>query len=316
MSQDCLIVSETNDMTTNVVLSWLVNSSSKIKRLNTEGFSNFSLSIKNEKGCEILLENKKPRKIWHRRQRLNFVGQYSSSNFNIYNYIKKESDAVVKASEMFLKEQTDYVGSWIKETENYKPYQLEIACKVGLKVPNTLITNSKEELLKFYKKYKRIITKDIRYPVNINLKDQKLVSTGAFLVSNKMINHLNEKFAPMIFQEYIEKLYEIRVFFFKDDYYAMAIFSQNNEKTKIDFRNYDEEKPNRFVPVKLPIEILKKLKRFSKEYKLNTGSIDLIKSTRGNYIFLEVNPQGQLDWLSKNCNYYIEKRIANFFINE
>ena len=43
---------------------------------------------------------------------------------------------------------------------------------------------------------------------------------------------------------------------------------------------------------------------------INTGSIDLIYSLSNEYVFLEVNPQGQFDWLSKNCNYYIEKDIA------
>jgi len=29
-----------------------------------------------------------------------------------------------------------------------------------------------------------------------------------------------------------------------------------------------------------------------------------------------VNPQGQVDWLSKNCNYYVEKYIAEQLTDE
>ena len=33
------------------------------------------------------------------------------------------------------------------------------------------------------------------------------------------------------------------------------------------------------------------------------------------FVFLEVNPVGQFGWVSKNCNYYLEKKIALKLIN-
>jgi glutathione synthase/RimK-type ligase-like ATP-grasp enzyme len=92
----------------------------------------------------------------------------------------------------------------------------------------------------------------------------------------------------------------------------MAIFSQSNEKTKIDFRNYDLQKPNRTVPYNLPKEIILKLKKLTKALALRTGSIDLIKAKDGQYYFLEVNPVGQFGMVSRPCNYNIEMKIAKF----
>ena len=43
---------------------------------------------------------------------------------------------------------------------------------------------------------------------------------------------------------------------------------------------------------------------------LDTGSIDMMYSTDGEYYFLEVNPVGQFGMVSYPCNYYIEKEIA------
>jgi hypothetical protein len=54
----------------------------------------------------------------------------------------------------------------------------------------------------------------------------------------------------------------------------MAIFSQNDKKTKIDFRNYNAIKPNRTVPFKLPIRIEEKIVKFMKLVDMNWGSID------------------------------------------
>ena len=100
------------------------------------------------------------------------------------------------------------------------------------------------------------------------------------------------------------------------DFYSMAIFSQNDEKTKLDYRNYNREKPNRNVPFQLPEKIETLARKFMEQSQLDTGSIDFIVDEKGEFIFLEVNPNGQFDWLSNNCNYYIEKKIAKYLSNE
>ena len=57
---------------------------------------------------------------------------------------------------------------------------------------------------------KKIITKDIRYPVNIQIEEKTLTSIGTFLVTKEIIKNLNETFSPMLFQKYMEKEYEER----------------------------------------------------------------------------------------------------------
>ena len=49
------------------------------------------------------------------------------------------------------------------------------------------------------------------------------------------------------------------------------------------------------------------------QLNLDSGSIDIIYSTNKEYVFLEVNPIGQFGMVSSPCNYYIEKRIAQYF---
>src|SRR5688500_5360277 len=90
----------------------------------------------------------------------------------------------------------------------------------------------------------------------------------------------------------------------------MAIFSQSDEQTKTDFRKYNEKKPNRYVPFKLPDEIDQKIKLLFKKIDLNTGSVDLIVDKDDNYFFLEINPVGQFGMVSDPCNYFLEKNVA------
>ena len=118
------------------------------------------------------------------------------------------------------------------------------------------------------------------------------------------------EFFPSLIQHDQKKWIELRIFFINEDYYSMAIFSQNNTKTSTDFRNYDKERPNRMVPFLLPTHIKNKLNKLMKELGLDTGSIDMIVTKKREFIFLEVNPIGNIEMVSKNCNYPIERDIA------
>jgi len=117
---------------------------------------------------------------------------------------------------------------------------------------------------------------------------------------------------PSLFQRSINKKYELRIFYLDSDFYSMAIFSQSNIKTKTDFRNYDENKPNRCVPFTLPLDIKNKLDLFMRRKNYKTGSIDMLVDHNDNFIFLEVNPIGQFGMTSYPCNYYLEKKVAEY----
>ena len=123
-----------------------------------------------------------------------------------------------------------------------------------------------------------------------------------------------ESFAPSQFQDLIEKKYEIRSFLLNRKFYSMAIFSQEDEQTRTDFRQYNDVKPNRNVPYNLPEKLEEKLLKLADSFGLSTGSFDLIKTKNNDYVFLEVNPEGQFGMVSYPCNYYLEKKLAEELI--
>lgn len=94
----------------------------------------------------------------------------------------------------------------------------------------------------------------------------------------------------------------------------MAIFSQEDQQTEVDFRNYNFEKPNRTVPFLLPIDLQEKLIQLMKNLHLKSGSIDMVLTEEGDYVFLEVNPVGQFGMVSSPCNYELSKLIAETLI--
>lgn len=186
--------------------------------------------------------------------------------------------------------------------------QLLIARESGLVVPETIITNSKAELINFKNKRKSIITKCIKDSCFMRFED---ATYGQFteIVPDEIIEKLPDFFAPSMSQECLGKDYDIRIFYINGEIYAMAIITNNKN---IDFRKDYLRSNIRYVPYKLPVSIQKKVKSFMKNIRLNTGSIDMVKTKNGRFVFIEVNPSGQFGMVSYPCNYYIEQKIADF----
>lgn len=254
----------------------------------------------------------------HQDDSLSFL--YKSNNINVTWYYRSTlslnenliRDRITYAEyEIFLNyilysNKKEWIGSFYDFFYQNTLKQLSEANKVGLRVPRTIISK------KYPENFDLAVNKIIGNVKHFRKGDNIYTNSGTQIIerdSYKDNGHLN------FFQEYIPKEFEIRTFYIKEKMFSMAIFSQNDEKTKVDFRNYNGEKPNRNVPFKLPHNIELKLIELMSKLNLNFGSIDLIYSTQGEFVFLEINPGGMFSWLSSNCNYYIEKEIANLLIN-
>jgi ATP-GRASP peptide maturase of grasp-with-spasm system len=190
---------------------------------------------------------------------------------------------------------------------------LSKAIDAGLKVPNTLVTNKKEILNDFTNNQGQVITKNIQDVLSVNMGHYAIGHTTR-LLDIEHNTDLKGDFYYSLFQKNIPKKYELRVFYLDGECYTAVIFSQCDERTKVDYRHYDDFKMNRIVPYKLPKSEAMKIDIFMKSIEMESGSIDIIVDTEDNYIFLEVNPVGQFDYVGKNCNYQLEKVIAEYFI--
>jgi ATP-GRASP peptide maturase of grasp-with-spasm system len=207
------------------------------------------------------------------------------------------------------------LGNYSKEINNNKLINLKIAADNGLRIPHYDVISTKKALAVFKNKFHRVVVKPawnltsfIQNGVNYNTKN-------TVLSTSTNLDNISTSFLPSFVQEYIDKKYELRIFFLRGKFYSMAIFSQLDEQTQLDYRNYNRKKPNRAVPYQLPPTIERKLLSFMKEIDLDTGSIDIMFGTDNKYYFLEVNPVGQFEWLNENCNYYIEKEIATLLMH-
>lgn len=187
---------------------------------------------------------------------------------------------------------------------------IEIAKACGLEVPSFEIITNSDHLTRSKKKFGKAVSKAISNGIYNELNGYRFY-TYTELIDEELYQAPNLQFFPSLVTQLIEKEYEIRSFYIDGRFYSMAIFSQSNEQTKIDFRKYAD---NRKEPYKLPLDIEEKTRSVFQALKLNTGSIDYIVDKKGRHLFLEINPVGQYGMTSFPCNYNLSEIIANYLI--
>jgi len=308
------IFSELSDQSTTKIMKWIIGFGGEVDRINID-----------DTELEILLLSSNYLRIKTRFSRISFT-KHDTVWFRRASYFstfitEKVSEKILRQKSFAFNEKReifDTIIKWVKSNCKFvadpdyshvnKIEVLRLAHIEGIICPDWIITNNRETLLEFAKGKKHLASKSFT---------SLMYDEGDYFYKNivkqlsvESLDTLPPHFQNTIFQDYIEKKYELRIFFWMNHLFSMAIFSQGDEMTRVDFRNYNLEKPNRCIPVKLDQEFQSKLISLARLLKLDTGSFDVLVTHNDTFVFLEVNPVGQFGMVSHPCNYYIEKFIA------
>ncbi|MFD0856145.1 MvdC/MvdD family ATP grasp protein [Actinomadura adrarensis] len=198
-----------------------------------------------------------------------------------------------------------------------KPYQLELAKRLGFRVPRTLLTNDPREVSALLDEtdtqivYKSQIGGVIHYP-------------GAFpggLLTSVVGDEIRENLGRVghtmcMFQEYIEKAYEIRLTVIGNTYFPVRINSQEMDSTAVDWRGEAGEVA--VLPygdhVPLPDEVVKRTQALLAELNAVYAAVDFIVTPDGDWVFLEVNPAGQFMWMQHDLNLPLGDTMADLLM--
>jgi ATP-GRASP peptide maturase of grasp-with-spasm system len=301
--------------TTEQVIDWLDYQGKEWLRLNGEDLLHSQglsakLPIAKVRLNGIDLPISRIKVVWHRRggkYKIDLPSPSSPLHYELLTYLKAEARSFRDSIPSFFPQ-----AIHLDHPNAIRLNKLEVlhqAVRAGLQVPQTLVTNCQAEVREFAQACgSHIIAKSL-YEAS-----QFTVDAKYYVVNTQRIEveSLPEVFYVTLFQEELQKDYELRVFCLDNELYAMAIFSQLDEKTKVDFRNYNVRRPNRVVPYTLPDEISAKVRHLMQILNLTNGSVDMVRTLDGSYVFLEVNPTGQFSMVSTPCNYHLEQRMADF----
>ena len=189
-----------------------------------------------------------------------------------------------------------------------KPFQLQVASRLGFSIPKTLVTNVPSEVRVFYDECDgNIIYK--------SLSGSEFEHLGLFILTSPISpSHLERlhqvSTAPCLFQEYIPKEFEVRVTVVGGEVFSAAIYSQELEETKHDWRR-GVDLPLRYEPYPLPVHIEKLTLQLVSELKLAYGAIDIIVTPEDEHVFLEINPGGQFGFIEHETGLPIYSALAD-----
>jgi hypothetical protein len=119
---------------------------------------------------------------------------------------------------------------------------------------------------------------------------------------------------PVIVQEYVPKKLELRVTVVGDQIFPCAIHSQDSHlENRSDWRNdvYDCRHESYALPPCVEAKCFELVRRLGVHF----GCIDLIVTPDDEYVFLEINPNGQWRWVQELTGMPIAEAIAELLIN-
>jgi glutathione synthase/RimK-type ligase-like ATP-grasp enzyme len=258
-----LIFSIEHDHSTNEVIKWLNYYSIPFIRINTlqEFFNKLSkkdFSFNSQLNIRFEDVSNKISCVWYRKNPTNDIPVIKSDyllNETINTSLYYEYN-VLKSIIINELEKKYWLNHPYKSSPN-KINVLKTALKLGFKIPSSLITSDKIELINFKQHHKEIITKPLYEVLKIEDQEGNKYMNRTNIVDESFIEDLDKYFPPSLFQKNINKSFEVRTVFLEGICYSMAIFSQADEKTKVDFRHYNTENPNRVTAFQLPSKIEK-----------------------------------------------------------
>jgi glutathione synthase/RimK-type ligase-like ATP-grasp enzyme len=197
-----------------------------------------------------------------------------------------------------------------------KTFQLKIARRLGLRVPQTRITNDPERVREFSKQFRNGIVHKLQTATAWTNSDRIARSRTVRMTAAHLAKDAAIKLCPGVFQEYIPKAFEVRATFFGETCLAARLASQDNLYGTCDWRSASPAELG-VRPLELPKAIYDKCLSLMKQLGITIGCFDFSVTPEGEYVFLEVNENGQFLWveemspdikmLSAFCNFIDQK---------
>jgi glutathione synthase/RimK-type ligase-like ATP-grasp enzyme len=178
-----------------------------------------------------------------------------------------------------------------------KSVELQLARRCGLKIPETLMSNTPQAVRDFLSRGGRSICKG--FTPHIWQKDghRSIAITETFeLASEQLPADEVLTYAPAIYQERVPKNFDVRMVLMGNHIYSFAL---SNAKEALDWRQDASLGHVSAEPISTPPEVEKGVLEFARQSGLCFGSLDFGVDAQGQWWFLEINEQGQFLWIDQ-----------------
>lgn len=191
-----------------------------------------------------------------------------------------------------------------------KMRQLIVAKSAGLRVPDTLVANSAAAVRRFATKHAgNVVVKNLATPWYVTSEGTVAAFTKR-LETDVLDDASAIEFAPLVYQERLERALDVRAVVVGPDVFSAAI-SPKSMDSQDDIRRIPLTEA-RYDPLGLPPEIQTGLQRLMSVFGLQYCSADFAVTDKGAWYFLDLNATGAFLWVEKLAGFPISARIADY----
>lgn len=323
-----LILTHSGDRAVDLVTPHLTKRGIDFIRFNTEEFPQYvqmSLDLRGENwNGTITFPERKVHvnditSIWNRRPHESIIDP-AVSNPVLRKWGAKESTGSLRILWSLLGD-----TFWLnpidagERIQNNKWIQMMEASKLGFRTPDhSMISSDLETIKEFCQKsegdivIKKIVSGILEYPDG---------RTGVLFTNRIQPRNLTTedfkgiRFVPVFMQTCVTKKLELRVIVVGNQVFSCALYSQEHAETRSDWRTQIFlDQGVRHEPYQLPEEVEQKCIELVRKLGLHYGAIDLAVTPEGEYIFFEINQNGEWAWIELRTGMPIGKAIADILI--
>jgi hypothetical protein len=231
------------------------------------------------------------------------------------HHVRHAADEWAEAWEGFLAQIP--VPKWINHpsrnfSASHKMDQLIKAFDSGFRVPESLVTNNPEKALEFTRSQENgVVIKPLAsgFIERSNPEEDTVIYTVELEKDSPLLQDL--KACPVLFQEKIRKHLDVRVTVLDEKIIAIGLKGQDQDGAqRLDIRRNNMVGVE-YIPLTVPDRIRDAIHGMMTRYELRFAALDFAIDDQGEWVFFEVNPNGQWAWLDLEG----AAHIATTFVN-
>ena len=311
-----LVVTNAHDVTADYLLDTFRNQGQPYFRLNTADIPQ-AVQVELRLGAEIEariitardeLRLADVQSIWWRRPVPPELPADVPSRFRAYlaNEAAAAAGGILRA----------YSGLWVNHPDlnnraEFKPFQLAVAKHVGWQVPRSLISGRPDVVQHFISESPEApIIKAIDHGFVEASDGETFSAYTRQLTAEDLAAPAAVTRCPVFLQERVPRFREHRITVVGNAVFSTVIASRDGRSTAIDWRALKDDELD-YLPADLPDIIRDRCLRTVRTLGLHFGALDVIERPDGEFVFLEINPNGQWAWLEMKTGQPIRQSFVD-----
>lgn len=301
-SRNILIITSSVDVTVDYIIEKYPSIS--FYRFNVDLFSQYKIKI----GCsveweissenwDIRISSKNIHSIYYRKPMFPDLNEFESAYWPM---ISKDIQTVITGLADSFRGTVLSRPYILRKTEN-KVFQLAYAIQNGLCIPYSCIGNDNDDLNLFS------AGNSIIKPLSMG---KVCTKEGCELYQTNMLRETDSDISltPVYLQQYIQKSYEVRLTIINNHIFAVRIDCDDKTDWRRDYSSHQ------YSLIEVPSSVAKGCMNLLKDFGLAYGAFDFIVDQSRQWVFLELNPNGQWLWLEEALQLDISKYLVEYLL--